>query len=399
MKVLNFSLVLVKREKIPLAKLKALLPGRGEKNIEDKRERAITVGVREKGRNPDFESSFQELQALVKAAGGVVAGSLVQTQQRPNNATYIGKGKLEELRELLDREKPDLAVFDHELTPVQMRNLEDRLPVRIVDRTMLILDIFAQRAHSRDGKLQVELAALAYRLPRLTGVGTELSRLGAGIGTRGAGEQKLEMDRRYIRRRIQDLRRQLGKIEKTRSLHRKSRQRAGIKEVSLVGYTNAGKSSLFNALCRMGHSSGHDQAEADSRLFQTLETTTRKIGLPHHPGFLITDTVGFIQNLPHHLVQAFRSTLEEAARADLIVHVIDLSDPQYLEKMRVVEMVLEELGADQGKIMQVFTKTDLLPESAPAFEALLVSSRTGEGMSGLLNALTRRLNGEESDAT
>ncbi|MEN6391821.1 MAG: GTPase HflX [Syntrophomonas sp.] len=370
-------------------------PGRGEKNIEDRQERAITVGVREKGRSVDFESSFQELQALVKAAGGVVAGSLVQAQQRPHNSTYIGKGKLEELQELVEQENPNLVVFDNELTPVQMRNLEDRLQVRIVDRTMLILDIFAQRAHSREGKLQVELATLAYRLPRLTGTGTELSRLGAGIGTRGAGEQKLEMDRRYIRRRIQDVKRQLAKIEKTRNLHRKSRQRAGIKEVSLVGYTNAGKSSLFNALCRMGHSSGQDQAEADSRLFQTLETTTRKIGLPHHPGFLITDTVGFIQNLPHHLVQAFRSTLEEAARADLIVHVIDLSDLQYIEKMAVVEKVLGELGAEQDKILQVFAKADLLEESGSAFGALKVSSRTGEGLSQLLEAMMRRLDGEE----
>lgn len=337
------------------------------------------------------------MQALVKAAGGVVAGSLVQAQQRPNNATYIGKGKLDELQEMVEREQPDLVVFDNELTPVQMRNLEDRLQIRIVDRTMLILDIFAQRAHSREGKLQVELATLAYRLPRLTGMGAELSRLGAGIGTRGAGEQKLEMDRRYIRRRIQDVRRQLAKIEKTRSLHRKSRQRAGIKEVSLVGYTNAGKSSLFNALCRMGHSSGQDQAEADSRIFQTLDTTTRKIGLPHHPGFLITDTVGFIQNLPHHLVKAFRSTLEEAARADLIVHVIDLSDPQYLEKISVVEKVLGELGANQDRIVQVFAKADLLAEPALAFGALLVSSRTGEGMSQLLDALTRRLNSEEQE--
>lgn len=375
------------------------MPERGEKNIEDRRERAITVGVREKSGGRDFEASFQELQALVKGAGGVVAGSLVQTQQRPHNATYIGKGKLEELQEMVARENPDLVVFDNELTPVQMRNLEEHLQIRIVDRTILILDIFAQRARSREGKLQVELATLAYRLPRLTGKGTELSRLGAGIGTRGAGEQKLEMDRRYIRRRIQDVKRQLAKIEKTRTLHRKSRQRAGIKEVSLVGYTNAGKSSLFNALCQIGHSSGQAQAEADSRLFQTLDTTTRKIGFPPHPVFLITDTVGFIQNLPHHLVQAFRSTLEEAARADLIVHVIDLSDPDYLDKIGVVEKVLDKMGTDQDKIMQVFTKADLLPEPVDAFEALRVSSRTGEGMGRLMSALTRRLAVEELEVT
>lgn len=329
----------------------------------------------------------------------MVVANLVQTLQQPNNATYIGKGKLEELQELIARENPDLVVFDNELTPVQMRNLEDRLQIRIVDRTMLILDIFSQRARSREGKLQVELATLAYRLPRLTGLGNELSRLGAGIGTRGAGEQKLEMDRRYIRRRIQDVKRQLAKIEKTRTLHRKSRQRAGIKEVSLVGYTNAGKSSLFNALCRIGHSSGQAQTEADSRPFQTLDTTTRKIGFRHQPEFLITDTVGFIQNLPHHLIQAFRSTLEEAARADLIVHVVDLSDPDYLDKMRIVEKVLEELGAAEDKILLVFTKADLLPEPFDASEALRVSSRTGEGMDFLLAALARSLTDEVTEIT
>ncbi|HWP97474.1 MAG TPA: GTPase HflX [Syntrophomonadaceae bacterium] len=357
-----------------------------------KTERAILVGVKGKSRDSEFDSSFQELQGLVKAAGGVVITSVVQAQDHTRSSTYIGKGKVEEVQRLVQEEQPDLVVFNQELSPVQLRNLEETLEVKIVDRTMLILDIFAQRARSREGQLQVELATLEYRLPRLTGMGRELSRLGGGIGTRGAGEQKLELDRRYIRRRIRDIRQQIEKVKTTRELHRKRRQRAGIREVSLVGYTNAGKSSLFNALCRIGHSSGQDQADADSRLFQTLDTTTRKIGHLHGEQFLLTDTVGFIQNLPHHLIQAFRATLEEAIRADLILHVMDVSDPDYLEKMATVEKVLDNLGAEPGRIIPVFTKIDLLPEARmPANGTAWVSGQTGQGTESLLNSIAQHL--------
>lgn len=330
---------------------------------------------------------LEELQGLVEAAGGVVAAVIVQSRDRPHPATYIGKGKLEELNNLIAELEPDLLVFGNDLSPGQLRNLEDRFSVKIIDRTMLILDIFSQRARSREGKLQVELASLEYRLPRLTGKGRELSRTGGGIGTRGLGEQRLELDRRYIRRRIQDIKKLLAGVERNRQLQRKRRIRSGIKTVSLVGYTNAGKSSLFNALCQKAHNSGTGQVEADSRLFQTLDTTTRRISMKPGLEFLITDTVGFIQDLPPHLVAAFRSTLEEAVHADILLHVVDVSDPDYLEKMLVVEQVLESLGADKKDILVVFNKVDLLPDGAAAGGSFKVSARTGQGVDRLINQI------------
>ncbi|NMC27640.1 MAG: GTPase HflX [Syntrophomonadaceae bacterium] len=356
-------------------------------------EKAILVGVKlRKGASTDFASSLEELKSLTEAAGGEVIATLVQVQDRPNAATYIGKGKVEELNHLAAELQPDLVIFDSELTPVQLRNLEQAVDVRVIDRTMLILDIFGQRARSREGLLQVELATLEYRLPRLTGKGAEMSRLGGGIGTRGAGEQKLELDRRRIRSRIRDLKRQMEKLETTRRLHRKRRQRVGVKTVSLVGYTNAGKSSLFNMICQGSHRSGKKQVEAGERLFQTLDTTTRKIVLPSGQEVLITDTVGFIQNLPHHLVAAFRATLEEAVDADLLLHIVDVADANHIDKTRVVERVLVELGADPEKIITVFNKADLI-ESPPAGEknVLFVSAHTGMGIEQLLERIAGRL--------
>lgn len=358
-----------------------------------KREKAILVGVKlKREHNFDFESSLEELRGLAEAAGAEIIATLVQSKDRPHSSTYIGKGKIEELSHLVSELEPDLVIFDSELSPVQLRNLEEQVEVRIIDRTMLILDIFGQRAHSREGMLQVELAQLEYRLPRLTGQGVKMSRLGGGIGTRGAGEQKLELDRRHIRSRIQDFKKQLLKVQSARQLHRLRRQRAGLKTISLVGYTNAGKSSLFNMMCKGAHRSGAAQVEADQRLFQTLDTTTRKISLPSGIEALITDTVGFIQNLPHHLVAAFRSTLEEAVDADILLHVVDVSAPDHRDKMSVVEKVLQELGADPEKIMTVFNKTDLLdfiPDSQKA--GYFVSAQTGSGMEELMIRIEEKL--------
>lgn len=356
-------------------------------------ENAILVAVKTGTSNEsEFNNYVQELAGLAEAAGAKVIATLIQARNKPHASTYIGKGKLEELKHLIIEKEPEILIFAHELSPSQFKRLEDELQLRIIDRTLLILDIFGQRARSREGLLQVELASLEYRLPRLTGIGKEMSRLGAGIGTRGAGEQKLELDRRHIRTRIREIKRQMEKLEKTRELHKKRRRRAGYQVISLVGYTNAGKSSLFNALCQLAHSSGEPQVLANPRLFQTLDTTTRKIRLDRQCEVLISDTVGFIQDLPHHLVAAFRSTLEEAVEADLLLHVIDLSDPVYLDKIKVVEGVLEELGAEKEIIMPVFNKVDLLEgENLAQLPANYVSARTAQGIGELLAQIKTRL--------
>lgn len=358
--------------------------------VETEKEKAVTVGIRNKGEDERaFSYRMEELRALVEAAGGEVIASLSQAREKPSPSIYIGRGKLEELRHLAEETEPDLIVFDRELSPVQIRNLEEALEdIKIVDHTLLILDIFSQRARSKEGLLQVELARLNYKLPRLTGKGKEMSRLGGGIGSRGAGEQKLELDKRHIRRRIQEIEKQLEKVRKTRELHRKKRERAGIKEIALVGYTNAGKSSLFNLLCQAMHSSGSEQVEADDRLFQTLDTTTRKIKIRGERQVLITDTVGFIQNLPHHLIAAFRSTLEEAVYADILLHVIDVSDSEYLGKIETVEEVLEDLGADKSKILPVYNKIDLLSELPEENgRGVYISAKTGQGLDDLIKKL------------
>ncbi|MDD4550323.1 MAG: GTPase HflX [Syntrophomonadaceae bacterium] len=352
------------------------------------RPKVIVVGLNTGKDRGTLQSFIDELHSLIEAAGGQAVATLVQSLNKAHTATYIGKGKLEELKHLVEELEPDLLVFDGELSPLQLRNLEKEISVRIIDRTMLILEIFRQRARSREGMLQVELANLQYQLPRLTGTGRELSRLGGGIGTRGAGEQKLELDRRHIRKRIQEIKRQMQKVEKTRQLHRKQRERAGLKTVSLVGYTNAGKSALFNAMCRAAHTSRTKQVKANSRLFQTLDTTTRKITLPSGLNILITDTVGFIQDLPHSLVAAFRSTLEEAVQADLVLHVVDMSDLAYLEKIAVVEDVLGELGAEKEQIFTVFNKIDLLEGNFSVSNGInYVSARTDVGIPSLMDTI------------
>jgi GTP-binding protein HflX len=355
------------------------------------KEKVALVIINRKRQNIDLEASIKEMKELVEAAGGQIIAVITQSREKIDKATCIGKGKLEELKHLVDELEPDLVVFNTELSPVQLRNLDDDIDVRIIDRTMLILDIFARRARSREGILQVQLASLEYRLPRLTGMGKKLSRTGGGIGTRGAGEQKLEMDRRVIRRRIKDIKKQLDKVEKTRNLHRKQRQRGGLPLVSLLGYTNAGKSSLFNALCKIGHSSGSEQVEANNRLFQTLDTTIRKIRLGPGEEILISDTVGFIQDLPPNLVAAFRSTLEEVLEADLLLHVVDISDPDYLDKIDIVDGVLEDLGADRERVLRVFNKIDLIKKDTYGPEKHYVSARYGTGIRELLTTIRSKV--------
>lgn len=355
--------------------------------------KALLVALRSKKQDSiGFDPGIEEMQNLARTAGFQVLMTLIQAREQPHRSTYIGKGKLEELKHLIEEVEPELVIFNGELSPVQLRNLQESFEVRIIDRTMLILEIFGLQARTLEGKLQVELAELEYRLPRLVGKGRELSRIGGGIGARGMGEQKLELDRRHTRKRIREIKKQMQKVQKTRELHKKRRKRAGFKVVSLVGYTNAGKSSLFNTLCVAGHAKGTGQVVVGDRLFQTLDPTTRKIKLDSSFEVLITDTVGFIQNLPHYLVAAFRSTLEEAVEADLLLHVVDVADPQYLEKMMVVEGVLEELGANQENILTVFNKADKLGEE-DIWQKNYISAHTGKGIEWLLNEIRQKLNG------
>ena len=313
-------------------------------------ENAILVGAH----------ALDELRELAASAGARIIDEVIQRRDRPDPATFIGKGKVEELREEALLEGVNLVIFDDELSPSQARNLEAALDTKVVDRTGLILDIFASRARTKEGKLQVELAQLEYRLTRLTGHRDYLSRLGGGIGTRGPGETKLEMDRRQIRHRISTLKRDIGQMRKHRQLHRERRRRDQLPFVSLAGYTNAGKSTLFRALTK-------EDALVSSRLFSTLDTLIRRIQLGKSFPILISDTVGFIRKLPHQLVSAFRATLEEVVEADLILHVIDVSDPDRDEKQQVVLDVLRDIGAGDHTILTVYNKADLLDEGpAPA---------------------------------
>jgi GTP-binding protein HflX len=326
--------------------------------------------------------ALDELRDLASAAGARIVGEVIQRRRRPDPATYVGKGKVEELREAVSVEGVAVVIFDDELSPGQARNLEEALETKVVDRTGLILDIFARRARTKEGKLQVELAQLNYRLTRLSGYRDYLSRLGGGIGTRGPGETKLEMDRRRIRQRIATLRREIENIRKHRQLHRERRRRDHLPLVSLVGYTNAGKSTLFRAL------SGEDTL-VSSRLFSTLDTLIRKVRFGGNRQVLISDTVGFIRKLPHQLVSAFRATLEEVIEADLILHVVDLSDPHYLEKRKVVIDVLAEIGAGDHPRFTVYNKLDLLKsdDPLPLLESneYIVSAVTGQGLNNLVD--------------
>ena len=331
----------------------------------------------------------EELIALVESAGARVVGEVFQLREKPDAAYFMGKGKAEELKELCLLEKPDLIIFNNDLKPIQERNLSEFTGFAVLSRQALILDIFAQRARSAEGKLQVELAQLEYLLPRLTGYGVILSRLGGGIGTRGPGETKLEVDRRHIRGKISQLKKRLAKVKQHRELLRKGRQHRGFLLAALVGYTNAGKSTLLNALTG-------SEVRAENKLFATLDPTTRKVYLKNGQEVLLVDTVGLIRHLPHQLVAAFHATLEEIQEADLLIHVIDASHPEAAQQIRVVEEVLEELAADHQPVLPVLNKIDLvqdekilagLKEQLPG--AITISARKRLGFDALLEKLAQ----------
>lgn len=352
---------------------------------EIKQERALLISL-DTGEY-DAEASLEELAELVESAGAFPALSLTQKRPRPESATCIGSGMVEQAAEICSNEEIDLIIFDRELTPTQIRNLEKQCDVRVIDRTMLILDIFSLRAQSSEGKLQVELAQLKYMLPRLTGKGIEMSRLGGGIGTRGPGETKLETDRRHIRRRIEGLKRQLNKVEAARQEMTKRRRKENMVTVALVGYTNAGKSTLMNALTQAG-------VLAEDKLFATLDPTARALKLPTGKTVLLIDTVGLIRRLPHNLVEAFRSTLEQAAEADIILNICDASSEEAGTHLRVTNELLTELGAKDQTVIPVLNKWDAVTEEQLVVRvpgAVQISALTGKGLDKLLETLEESL--------
>ena len=324
--------------------------------------------------------SMDELEELARTAGAVVAAKIIQKRDKPDSATYVGSGRLEEIKAFTEANDVDLLIFDGELTPSQQRNIEDETDIRVIDRTTLILDIFAARARSNEGKIQVELAQLKYSLPRLGGKGAEMSRLGGGIGTRGPGESKLESDRRHIRRRIQSLQEELVQIAKRRENLRARREKDGVETVAIVGYTNAGKSTLMNTLTNAG-------VLAENKLFATLDPTSRALTLPDGRTVMLIDTVGLVRRLPHQLVDAFRSTLEEAANATVILNLCDASDECCTEHLNVTMNLLAALGCADKPIISVLNKCDLCGGSfvLPAQgEFVMISAKTGEGLGNLL---------------
>ncbi len=347
-------------------------------------ERALLIGIdHTSGATWTIDDSLWELAQLATTAGAIVVGTASQRLREPVSASYLGKGKLTEIREIIATLAVDLVIADDELTPAQQRHLETVFEVRVLDRTAVILDIFAAHARTREGAVQVELAQLAYRLPRLARGSEGLSRLGGGIGTRGPGETKLESDRRRIRGRMAELRAELAAVRRQRLVQRRWRRRQGVPVVAIVGYTNAGKSTVLNYLTDAG-------VLAEDQLFATLDPTTRTLDLPHRQQALITDTVGFIQKLPTDLVEAFKATLEEVVEADLLLHVVDASSPHQLMQALSVYGVLGELGAGEKRIVTALNKADLLSEGIPSDEledfpnAVAVSAVTGDGMAELL---------------
>ena len=366
-----------------------------------KKERAVLAGLAAASMSPaerSGEISMEELAALVETAGGECVGSVLQQRAAPDPRTFIGEGKVAELKELIANADCQLAVFDNELTPSQMRVLGEELGVRVLDRSGLILDIFAQRARTREGQLQVELAQYEYLLPRLTGMWTHLVRQTASggsspIGTRGPGETQLETDRRHIRRKIQKLREELEQVRKVRSVQRRRRERNAMPVVAIVGYTNAGKSTLLNTLTGA-------EIPANDRLFDTLDTTTRRLQLDEAQEVLLSDTVGFIRKLPTHLVEAFKATLEELKYADVLLHVIDISSPDMSAQIEVVEELINQLGAGATPCIRVYNKCDRYLGELPHGEnTVCLSAKTGEGTAELVRAIAAVLGRESRRVT
>lgn len=347
-------------------------------------ERVILVGVNISGQE-ETESSLKELAELAETAGACTVGTVIQARDQIHPATYVGKGKVAEIKDLLWETEATGLICDDELSPAQMKNLQDEFDVKVMDRTLVILDIFAARASTNEGKIQVELAQLKYRQTRLTGFGTAMSRLGGGIGTRGPGEKKLEMDRRLIKNRIAVLGRELKDVKRHREVTREKRSKSHVPVAAIVGYTNAGKSTLLNTLTGAG-------ILAEDKLFATLDPTTRNLKLPGGQEILLTDTVGFIKKLPHHLIEAFKSTLEEAKYADFILHVVDVSNPRMDSQMYTVYETLDQLGVKDKPVITVFNKQDRLEKKQiirdfRADFTVNLSAKTGEGTEELLEIM------------
>ena len=356
--------------------------------MEELEERVILIGVAVRD-GDDTEQSLRELRELASTAGAVTVGKVIQNREQVHPGTYIGKGKIEEVKEMSYELQATGVICDDELSPAQLRNLEQELDLKVMDRTLIILDIFASRATTSEGKIQVELAQLKYRLARLVGLRSSLSRLGGGIGTRGPGEKKLEMDRRLIKNRIAQLNRELEEVKRHREVTRSRRSRQSTAVAAIVGYTNAGKSALLNKLTGAG-------VLEEDKLFATLDPTTRVLELPSGQDILLTDTVGFIRKLPHHLIEAFRSTLEEAKYADVILHVVDASNPQMEQQMLVVYETLANLGVKDKTVITLFNKQDRLDEKEilrdrKADKVLFTSAKRGDGLEDLKKVLEQFL--------
>ena len=359
--------------------------------------KAILVGIQIE---EDVSYSMDELEGLAEADSIEVSGRIIQSLEKPNTATLIGKGKVEELAQMCSNMEIDMVIFNEELSGVQMRNLEDSIGVRVIDRTILILDIFADRAISKEGKLQIELAQLQYRMPRLTGFGKSLSRLGGGIGTRGPGEKKLETDRRHISKRIDDIKAELKKAAKNRQTQRSGREKSHIPVVALVGYTNSGKSAVMNKLLAMTDKE-EKTVSSQNMLFATLDPQHRKISVENGSEFILIDTVGFVSKLPHSLVEAFKSTLEEVQYADLLIHVVDSYYDNRDFQIEVTDKVIDQLGAGSKRKLMAYNKIDIteeLPLDVSGHDAVYISAKTGENMELLLSSVKEKIFGKRIHA-